>query len=189
MRDPVSIAWSSDAPISQNRRQTPYSFGYPHWLQSDFKWWSHTLSATRYCADASTMLVMPGGTQVFKCFNVFTSYQYLRSWQDGYRLVTVATHGDLTVLPQLETRPPAPWPDIPLRQIILTLSQPVLVLLYPNNAVCLARKRQVSMLKSLVCLNESSNPWGLNFPISQKGDGRSTHSVIPSGHIRMSTVL
>ena len=46
----------------------------------------------------------------------------------GYRLVKVCTHGDFIVLPHWTPRLPASWPDIPLGHIILTLSQPVLVL-------------------------------------------------------------
>ena len=63
---------------------------------------------------------------VFCCF---TSLQHLRSYQDGYRLVTVSTHGDFIVLPHWKTGPPAPLPDIPLNHIILRLSQPVLIML------------------------------------------------------------
>ena len=50
-------------------------------------------------------------------------------------------------------------------------------LLYPDNGKCLARKQQVSILKSLVWLHPDSNPRGSNSPISQ--DWRWT--VIPSG--------
>ena len=54
---------------------------------------------------------------------------------------------------------PAPEPDIPLSQIILTLSQSVLVPL--NNAKCLARKWQlVSIFMSMVRLDQDSNPRG-----------------------------
>ena len=48
--------------------------------------------------------------------------------QERYWLVTVCTHGDFTVLPYWQTRQPAPWPDIRLSHIMLTLNQPVLVL-------------------------------------------------------------
>ena len=41
--------------------------------------------------------------------------------------------------------------------IILTLSQSFP---YPNNAKCLARKQQVSILKSLVWLDQNSDLWG-----------------------------
>ena len=84
------------------------------------------------------------------------------------------THGDVIVLPHWETKLPAPWPAIPLRHIILTLSQPVLP--YPNNAECQTRKRQAPILKSSVWLNHVSNlqAWGSNlwssdYPISQNG--------------------
>ena len=51
-----------------------------------------------------------------------------RSYQDEYRLVTARTHGIFIVLPHWETRPPAPWCDIPLSHIILTQSQQVLAI-------------------------------------------------------------
>ena len=57
----------------------------------------------------------------------FASWQHSRSYQDGYRHLTIHTYNCL-VLPNWETVPPAPWPDIPLSHIILTLSLPVLVL-------------------------------------------------------------
>ena len=38
---------------------------------------------------------------------------------------------------------------------------------YPNNSECLARKRQVSIVKSLVWFNQSSNPRGSDSMISQ----------------------
>ena len=53
------------------------------------------------------------------------SYQHLRSYQDGYRLVTARTHDDFIILPHWKTRPPAPWPDITRDHIIPTLSQPI----------------------------------------------------------------
>ena len=100
---------------------------------------------------------------LFKCVMLsldwsFMSWQYLRSYQDSYQLVTACTHGAFMVPPYLEIRSPAPWPDIPLN-IIPTLSQPAS---YPNNAERLARKWQVQIYRSLV--------WS------------STHSAIQSGH-------
>ena len=71
-----------------------------------------------------------------------------------YRLVTVRTHGDLIVLPHWGTRLPAPWLAIPFSLII-----PYLILIMQS----LARKRQVSISKSLVWLD----PWGSNPAISQ----------------------
>ena len=52
----------------------------------------------------------------------------LGSYQDGYRLVTVRTHGNFIVLLHWDTKPLAPWPVIPLSQVVLTLSQPVLIM-------------------------------------------------------------
>ena len=40
---------------------------------------------------------------------------------------------------------------------------------YSNNAECLARKRQVSILKSLIWLDHGSNQLGSDSPISQNG--------------------
>ena len=45
-----------------------------------------------------------------------------------YWLLSVRTHDDFIVLPHGNTRPLATWPAIPLSCIILSLSQPVLVL-------------------------------------------------------------
>ena len=44
----------------------------------------------------------------FCLFVVLRPSNILRSYQDGYRLVTVHTHDDFIVLPHWETRPPAP---------------------------------------------------------------------------------
>ena len=40
----------------------------------------------------------------------FYVLQHLSSYQDGYQLETVHTHGDFIVLPHWKTRPPVPWP-------------------------------------------------------------------------------
>ena len=39
----------------------------------------------------------------------FRSWQHLRSYEVGYRLVTVRSHGDFTVLPYWDT-----WPQLPI---------------------------------------------------------------------------
>ena len=49
-----------------------------------------------------------------------------------------------------------------------------------NNVECLARKWQVSIFKSLVCLDHGLNLRCSDSPISQIGRWRSTHSAIPS---------
>ena len=51
-----------------------------------------------------------------------TSLQHLKSYQDRHWLVTVCTHDDLIVLPHWKIRLPAPWPNIPLSHIVLTLN-------------------------------------------------------------------
>ena len=48
----------------------------------------------------------------------FMFWQHLRSYQDRYCLVTVHTYGDFIVLPNWETRPPAPWSDITLSELV-----------------------------------------------------------------------
>ena len=55
------------------------------------------------------------------------------------------SHGDFIVLPHWETKPLAPCPDIPLSEIILTLSQP---LTNPNNTERQARKQNVSIFNA-----------------------------------------
>ena len=57
-----------------------------------------------------------------------TPWQHPWSYQCTYWLVSVHTHGDFIVLPHWATRPPAPWPDILLSHIFLTLSHPVLAI-------------------------------------------------------------
>ena len=85
------------------------------------------------------------------------------------------TDGDFIVLPHWKTRPLAQWPDIWFSQIILTMNQPLLSL-----AKHLAEKQQVSKLKSLVWINQVRTHT-VQIPRSpKKGDGRSTHSAIPS---------
>ena len=64
--------------------------------------------------------------------------------------------------------------------IILTLSH--LVLAHPNNAECLARKRQVSILKSLVWLDQGWKLQSSDSSSSKAGGGCSTHSAILSDH-------
>ena len=85
------------------------------------------------------------------CWN-FTSWHYLRPYHNEYRLVTVCLKCDFIVLPYWETWPPAPWSDIPLNHITLTLANQSLP--YPNNAKHLATKQQVSIFKSLDWLNQ-----------------------------------
>ena len=79
------------------------------------------------------------------------------SYQDGYRFVTVHTHGDFIVLPHLNTRPPAPWPAS--HSVTLSWHWANQSLPNPNNAKHQARKRQVLILKSLVWLDKVLNLW------------------------------
>ena len=89
-------------------------------------------------------------------FWTLTSRQYLSSYQNGYQLVTMCTHGDFIVLPHWETRPPAPTP---------THSSWHWAVPYSSNAERLARKQQLSIVK--LWLNHGSNSWGSDSPIFQ----------------------
>ena len=88
------------------------------------------------------------------------SLQRLRSYQDGYWLLTVHTYSECIVLSHWEIRLPAPWPDIPLCHIILTLSEPVLALSYWCRTTMLGNKYRVC--KSLVWLNLEPNSYLLH---------------------------
>ena len=99
----------------------------------------------------------------FSAYWSFTSWQHLRSFNDGYRLVTVCTQCDFIVLPHCEPRPPQPWSH----SVTLCWHWANQSLPHYNNAECLARKQQVSIFKPLVWLDQGSNPGGLNLPISQ----------------------
>ena len=60
----------------------------------------------------------------------YTSWQHARSYQGGYRLVTVHTYGNFIVVSHWWTKPPAPWSvwyPTP-SHIILTPSQSVLAI-------------------------------------------------------------
>ena len=58
-------------------------------------------------------------------------------------------------------------------------------LLYPNNAECLAKKRQLLILKSLAWLDQRSNPQGSDSPISQNGRQAAILLIRPSGRNRL----
>ena len=96
------------------------------------------------------------------CCLFYILVKHLWSYHYEYRLVTVRTHDDLIVLPHWEFRLQPPWPDIPLKHIILTLSQPPChILIMP----CTWWK--VSILKSFVWLHQGLNQWGSDSLISQ----------------------
>ena len=57
--------------------------------------------------------LVPNCDSAHSCFWSFTSWQYLRSYQDEYRPMTAHTHGDFIVVPHYKTKTLAPWPDIP----------------------------------------------------------------------------
>ena len=52
----------------------------------------------------------------------FMSWQHGMSYEDGFRLMTLHTHGGFIVLSHWEIRLAASWPDITLSYIIITLS-------------------------------------------------------------------
>ena len=58
-------------------------------------------------------------------------------------------------------------------------------LFYPNNAERLARKQQVSILKSLVSIDQDLNSWLRVTQSPKTGDKSSTHLAIPSGCVSM----
>ena len=74
------------------------------------------------------------GRQGFFVCCCFTSQQHLRSNQDGYWLVTVHTPGECCHTRRWETRPSAPWPDIPYNHIIpiTAVTSPCPILLMPR---------------------------------------------------------
>ena len=99
-------------------------------------WPSQSTGLTNsYLSIISLML----GINMFVC--CFTSKQHLRSYQNGYWLMTVCSHGDFIVLTYWDTsHQQALWPDIPVTLFWHWANQS---LPYPNNAEHLARKRQV----------------------------------------------
>ena len=63
----------------------------------------------------------------------FISWQHLRSYQNGYWLVTVHTHGDFIVLPHWETRPSAPrLPTLSYYPVNQPISLPCVILIMQN---------------------------------------------------------
>ena len=80
----------------------------------------------------------------------------LATCQDGYRILTVHTYGECIVLPHWETRPPAPWHDMISHSVTSSCHWANQSLPYPNNAEHQFRKRQVSIFKSLVWLDQGS---------------------------------
>ena len=88
----------------------------------------------------------------------FTSYQHLRSYQDGYRLVTVHTHGDFMMLHS--EKPGCQHHDLISHSVTLSWNWANHSLPSPNNAERLANKRQVSILKLLGL----TRPMSFRFP-------------------------
>ena len=118
--------------------------------------------------------------------------QHLMSYQGGYRFMIVRSHCDFIVLSHWETRPSAPWPDIPLmsghgadglvsHSVTLPWHQANQSLTYSNNAERLARKKQVLIFKSLGWLDYGLILWGPIPMITQNGIETLSHSANPSG--------
>ena len=129
------------------------------------------------CADiADIYIVLKSSVQVLFVLRCsFAFCQHLRSYQDGYRVVTVCTHNIIIVLPKWETML-ANTMNLISHSITLSWHLANQSLSYPINAEHLARKRQVSILKSLVWLDQysdlqgpDSNLWGSDSPIFQHG--------------------
>ena len=74
---------------------------------------------------------------------------------------------DLIVLPHWDTRSPAPY--LISHTVTLSWHWANQSFPYPNSTEHLARKRQVSFLKSLGWLDQVFNPWDSDSPISQNG--------------------
>ena len=86
---------------------------------------------------------------------------------------------DFIVLSHWETRPPAAWSDIPLNHIILTLSQPVLVIFFKMLSARLGSdKCQFSSHWFDPTRVWTHKVWITRSP--KMGDGCFTHSAIPS---------
>ena len=78
----------------------------------------------------------------------FTSWQRLRSYQDGYQPLTVHTHSDFIVLSHWKI---SPWAPISWHGANQSLP-------YPTNAERQTRKQQISIFKSAVWLDQGSKP-------------------------------
>ena len=140
--------WSDNSDTIYNNRQ-PTTGKVRHWLSTSsiarflifflFKcwlvgWWSFS------CFVVVAFL--------FRCWmvvGVLHPGNMVWSYQDGYRLVTVHTHGDCVVLPHWETRPLAPWPAIS-SPVALSWHRANQLLSYLINAEQLVRKWQISIL-------------------------------------------
>ena len=92
---------------------------------------------------------------------------------DGYRLVTVHTYGNFIVLTHWNTRPPAPWAS---HSVALSWQWANQSLSYANNVEHQAKEWQVSILKSLIWLDQDSkttrsgfDPWPSDSPILENG--------------------
>ena len=93
------------------------------------------------------------------------------SYQDRYWIMTVCTHGDFTVMPEI--RLPSTWPNIPFSPIIWAWANESLP--YPINGKHQARKWQVSSFE-VVCLTRS----GIKLLTSHTGSLHSTDSTTAS---------
>ena len=104
----------------------------------------------------------------------------LWSYQDGYRLVTVHIWGLYSVC-QLRNQTTSTMTWYPT-QSHYTDNQS---LPYVNNTEHLDRKRHVSVLKSLVWLDQGSNPWVRILQATKVRDRQSIHLAILSGHLHL----
>ena len=102
------------------------------------------------------------------CFVVvFCPSSILRSHQDRYWLATVRIYGNFISHPT--GKQGHQYHDLISHSITLSWNWTNQSLPYPHNVECLDRKRQVSILKSLVWLNRCLTLWGPNHLVSQNG--------------------
>ena len=103
----------------------------------------------------------------------------LRSYLERYRLETA--YSFMVALQYCPTgRPDHQHHNLISHSAALSCHWTSQSLPYPNNAEHLARKWQVYIFKTLVWLDQCSNPWGSDSQSPKMGDGQSTHSAIPS---------
>ena len=116
----------------------------------------------------------------------FMSKQHLRSYQDGYWLVTVRTPGDFIVLPHWDTRPPDH--DLLSHSVILSCTEPTspCTILIMSSARLRSDEYQFKSLwfdstRFQICRLKT---WthDLRIPRSPRmGGRRSTHLATPTG--------
>ena len=100
---------------------------------------------------------------------------------DGYRLVTVCTHGDFIMLPHWRTRPLAPWP-IQSHYPITESTSPCPILIMPSTRLGSDKYQFLSHCFDLTRIRKC-RVWiqTHNFRNLRMGSGRPAHSATPTG--------